>query len=57
MLVVPKSFPRLDLVWVADVNTAVTGVPHSIIVSVLLVKVGDTLAVVQEILDACMETQ
>lgn len=38
-----------DLVWVGHVRTAVTGVSHSVIVSVLLVWVGDSLAVVKNI--------
>ena len=42
-----------NLVRVADLRTAVTGVPHTITVSVFLVTIGDFLAVVQDVFYSC----
>lgn len=38
-----------NLVWVADLRTAVTGIPHTVTVSVFLVTIGNFLAVVQDV--------
>lgn len=42
-----------NLVRVADLRTAVTGVPHTITVSVFLVTIGNFLAVVQDVFYSC----
>lgn len=42
-----------NLVRVADLRTAVTGVPHPITVSVFLVTIGNFLAVVQDVFYSC----
>lgn len=38
-----------NLVRVADIRTAVTGIPHAITIFVLLITVGNFLAVVQDV--------
>lgn len=38
-----------DLVRVADIRTAVTGIPHAVAIPVLLVTIGNSLAVVQNV--------
>ena len=48
----PRVWMPLDptnLVRVADVRTAVTGIPHAITIFVLLITVGNFLAVVQDV--------
>lgn len=42
-----------DLVWVRDVGATVAGVSHAVSIPVQLISVLDTLAVVQNVLQAC----
>lgn len=42
-----------NLVRVADLRTAVTGIPYTVTVSVFLVTIGNFLAVVQDVFYSC----
>lgn len=42
-----------DLVWVGDVGAAVAGVSYAVAIPVQLIPVLDTLAVIQNVLQAC----
>lgn len=42
-----------NLVWVRDVGAAVAGISYAVSISVQLISVLDTLAVVQNVLQAC----
>lgn len=45
------SLVPADLIWVADRRAAVTGITNTIIICVLLVLVGDSLTIIQKVLN------